>query len=236
LDAYPADVAAGDLFRGASGAVAAKWHQVANGLVGPSDEGFAASVPGLPGCWSQGATEAEAIENIRAAIATRIGYSYDFGKEAIMLMNQNTYNNFINNANSADLAGKRASYGQTYQSVGNLNDLLAADNLPQILVYNESYLATPSSTPTLLIPDGKVVICGKRKTGRSLGNFTVTRNANHPDMAAAPYLWIVDPFQAASGNILPSSGSIPRTIEVHRGFNGGVKLPFPGGIYVLTAY
>lgn len=33
-----------------------------------SDEGFAASVPGLPGCWSQGATEAEAIENIRAAI------------------------------------------------------------------------------------------------------------------------------------------------------------------------
>ncbi len=34
-----------------------------------SDEGFAASVPGLPGCWSQGATEAEALENIRAAIA-----------------------------------------------------------------------------------------------------------------------------------------------------------------------
>lgn len=34
-----------------------------------SDEGFAASVPGLPGCWSQGATEAEALENIRVAIA-----------------------------------------------------------------------------------------------------------------------------------------------------------------------
>lgn len=33
-----------------------------------SDEGFAASVPGLPGCWSQGATEAEALENIRVAI------------------------------------------------------------------------------------------------------------------------------------------------------------------------
>ena len=33
-----------------------------------SDEGIAASVPGLPGCWSQGATEAEALENIRAAI------------------------------------------------------------------------------------------------------------------------------------------------------------------------
>ena len=33
-----------------------------------SDEGFSASVPGLPGCWPQGATEAEAIENIKVAI------------------------------------------------------------------------------------------------------------------------------------------------------------------------
>jgi predicted RNase H-like HicB family nuclease len=33
-----------------------------------SDEGFSVSVPGLPGCWSQGASEAEAIENIKNAI------------------------------------------------------------------------------------------------------------------------------------------------------------------------
>jgi len=33
-----------------------------------SDEGYSASVPGLPGCWSQGATEQEALENIRDAI------------------------------------------------------------------------------------------------------------------------------------------------------------------------
>lgn len=33
-----------------------------------SKEGVAASVPGLPGCWSQGATEPEALENIRSAI------------------------------------------------------------------------------------------------------------------------------------------------------------------------
>lgn len=33
-----------------------------------SDEGFAVSVPGMPGCWSQGTTEAEAIENIKDAI------------------------------------------------------------------------------------------------------------------------------------------------------------------------
>lgn len=33
-----------------------------------SDEGYSVSVPGLPGCWSQGATETEAIDNIREAI------------------------------------------------------------------------------------------------------------------------------------------------------------------------
>jgi predicted RNase H-like HicB family nuclease len=34
-----------------------------------SDEGFSVSVPGLPGCWSQGATEQEALQNIQDAIA-----------------------------------------------------------------------------------------------------------------------------------------------------------------------
>ncbi|MBM4127756.1 MAG: type II toxin-antitoxin system HicB family antitoxin [Nitrospira sp.] len=33
-----------------------------------SEEGFAVSVPGLPGCWSQGTTEQEAIQNIQDAI------------------------------------------------------------------------------------------------------------------------------------------------------------------------
>ncbi len=33
-----------------------------------SDEGYSVSVPGLPGCWSQGQTEAEALANIELAI------------------------------------------------------------------------------------------------------------------------------------------------------------------------
>ena len=33
-----------------------------------SEEGFAVGCPGLSGCWSQGATRQEAIENIREAI------------------------------------------------------------------------------------------------------------------------------------------------------------------------
>ena len=33
-----------------------------------SEEGYSVSVPGLPGCWSQGADEREALENIKDAI------------------------------------------------------------------------------------------------------------------------------------------------------------------------
>lgn len=33
-----------------------------------SDDGYSVSVPGLPGCWSQGETEDEAIDNIKDAI------------------------------------------------------------------------------------------------------------------------------------------------------------------------
>ena len=33
-----------------------------------TDEGNSVSVPGLPGCWSQGATEEEALQNIQDAI------------------------------------------------------------------------------------------------------------------------------------------------------------------------
>jgi len=33
-----------------------------------TEEGFSVSCPGLPGCWSQGESEEEALENIRDAI------------------------------------------------------------------------------------------------------------------------------------------------------------------------
>ena len=34
-------------------------------VLNESEEGFSVSCPGLPGCWSQGATEEEALEIFR---------------------------------------------------------------------------------------------------------------------------------------------------------------------------
>ena len=42
-------------------------------VVHPSEEGFAVSCLGVPVCWSQGVTEAEAQENIEDAIREYLG-------------------------------------------------------------------------------------------------------------------------------------------------------------------
>ena len=34
-----------------------------------TEEGYSIWVPGLPGCWSQGKSEAEALENVKDAIS-----------------------------------------------------------------------------------------------------------------------------------------------------------------------
>jgi predicted RNase H-like HicB family nuclease len=47
-----------------------------------TEEGYSVSCPGLPGCWSQGDTEEEAIENIRDAIKEYLGAIDDLVKNA----------------------------------------------------------------------------------------------------------------------------------------------------------
>ena len=45
-------------------------------VLNKTDEGYSVSCPGLPGCWSQGETESEAIENIRDAIQEYLAAVY----------------------------------------------------------------------------------------------------------------------------------------------------------------
>jgi predicted RNase H-like HicB family nuclease len=47
-----------------------------------SDEGYSVCVPGLPGCWSQGATESEALANIEEAIREYVDVARDLMKDA----------------------------------------------------------------------------------------------------------------------------------------------------------
>jgi predicted RNase H-like HicB family nuclease len=46
-----------------------------------TEEGYAVWCPGLPGCWSQGATEEEALDNIKDAIETYLATIEELTKD-----------------------------------------------------------------------------------------------------------------------------------------------------------
>lgn len=48
----------------------------------PSEEGYSVTVPGLPGCCSQGATEAEALANVAEAIREYLEVAAELAAEA----------------------------------------------------------------------------------------------------------------------------------------------------------
>ena len=50
----------------------------------PSEEGVSVSVPGLPGCWSQGQSEEEAVENIRDAIREYLSVRDELLRNAVV--------------------------------------------------------------------------------------------------------------------------------------------------------
>src|SRR6188474_1401500 len=85
------DVPAADLTRGhkqwlrprATGMIWARGRAMKyNVKIKKTDEGYAVWCPGLPGCWSEGKTEAEALENIRDAIAQYLAAADELSKDA----------------------------------------------------------------------------------------------------------------------------------------------------------
>lgn len=49
-----------------------------------SEEGYSVTAPGLPGCWSQGVTEAEALANIADAIREYLDTEIDEPEGAVI--------------------------------------------------------------------------------------------------------------------------------------------------------
>ena len=46
-----------------------------------TEEGISVWVPGLPGCWSEGATEEEALDNISDALAAYLSVAEELATE-----------------------------------------------------------------------------------------------------------------------------------------------------------
>jgi hypothetical protein len=171
--------------------------------------------------WATSAT-ATPIANFQAVqqLGMAAGHSVDLGAGAIVYMNSVTSNRMLNNANAADLSGRRITAGNTPNNLADVNRYYAAQNLPQVQVYDGGYQTVPTVGATVgpfvkFIPDGKAVVVGKRTSGARVGEYFKTRNASN-GLRPGSYAYTIDRANGVNGE-----KRTPANIERHRGHNGG---------------
>jgi hypothetical protein len=168
--------------------------------------------------WGTYAT-ATPFADIRALALKYRGKSVDFGKGARLYINRTTLNNLLLNQNAADAYGRRLPAGATINQLDEAQSILTANDLPQIAPYDGGYI-DETGTFQLFIPDNKGVLVGRRTNGASLGEYRMTVNANNPNLEPGAYTRVID----------RGEDTVPRTIEVHDGHNGGPLIYFPSAI------
>lgn len=167
--------------------------------------------------WGTPAT-ATPFADIRALRLKYRGKSIDF-KGGRLYVNATTINNLLLNTNASDAFGRRLNTGETINKLSDVNMILKANDLPEIIEYDGGYL-NESGTFVNLIPDNKGVLIGKRTNGASIGEYRMTINANNPRNEPGAYTRVIDRGET----------SVPRRIEVHDGHNGGPVMYFPSAV------
>lgn len=191
---------------------------------------FTSTVP-----WSTAATATPLLDFRNVKLLHR-GHSVSFGAGARAWMNQTTFNRMVMNTNSADLYGRRVTGLATANSLGQVNQLLTGDDLPEIVVYDEFYLTDgPAVTPpgitnpnpteafNLFIPNNVVIVIGRRPSGQRVGEYRMTRNAENPNAAPGAYT-----------KVIVHEDVVPMSIDVHDGHNGGPVIMYPSSVVVMT--
>lgn len=180
---------------------------------------FAAST-----AWSNYTTSTP-LADMQAIALIPFGQSVDTGPNAELVMNRKKFNQLTLNRNSNDFWGYRNAYGATVgNSLEAINSILMAQGLPKIRIYEGLYAAdngTATGSYTRYMLDNTAVLFAKRTSGAKTGAFAITWNAQ--SQAAAPYTFVKDRKE-----------EVPRTVEVHDGFNGGPLIEYPGTIVVAT--
>jgi hypothetical protein len=178
---------------------------------------FTSAVP-----WATVAT-ATPLADFRSAQLLGRGRGVDFGAQAVAYMNRTTWNSFIANQNNADLYGRRQAGFGTFNNITQVNELLQGDDLPAVKIMDRGYLSAPG-TFVNFIPNNKVVLVGKRMGARKLGSFALLRNINELDTGVGMYERVIDRGET----------DIPRKIEIHLGWNGGIRINYPSSIVIMT--
>ncbi len=191
----------------------------ANGQLMHSDT-FPLQTASASVAWATVATAAP-IGDFRALKLKQRAKGVSFGRKALAFMNTKYLNYMLNNTNAADIGGRRIANGSNYNSLADVNAILLANDLPQIVEYDEGYL-DDTGTFVPFCPDNKVVVVGARNTGVRVGKYQMTRNAVSGSPGA--YTKVID----------RSDETVPPIVEVHDGHNGGPAIEFPGSVVILT--
>lgn len=162
------------------------------------------------------------LADLRAVQLKARGYSVDFGRGAVGYANRKTINKLLSVTNVADIGGKRVASGATFNTLEDFNAIFLDSDLPTLVSYDEGYF-TDAGVFTQFIPDDVVVIVGKRPAGQTVGEYQMVRNANNADLAPGPYTKVID----------RGEDTVPRTIEVHDGHNGGIAMFYPSAVVIL---
>lgn len=177
---------------------------------------------GIP--WSD-QDNATPIQDFRCIQLLGRGTSASFGPEAVAYMNRVTANCLMRNRNPNDLGNLQitACCELALFGMDAINRKMAANGLPRFEVYDEGFVDESGNFHTY-IPDGRVIIMGRRPGDVPLGNYWMTRNMLGCSVDAGFYTMINDNCQ---------TGGVPRKITITDGHNGGPAVHYPRAVVSL---
>lgn len=160
---------------------------------------------------------------------------------AIAYMNQVTANWLLENQNANDIKGfQNSNFVQLPYSVEELNKVLSIRGLPTIVVYDEGWV-DESDNLTQFIPDGEVIVVGKRKKGQKVGDFMATPSLHRSKngQPAPGYFSIIEvngqPSERVGAISLDQLGMAKNPkVEITGGIYGGTRLIYPKSVIKFT--
>jgi hypothetical protein len=177
--------------------------------------------------WSTAASGTPLLD-LRTIRATKgIGKGLNFGRGAMAIMNSVTSQYMLDNSNAADLGGKTTLNGGTLNDMGDVNRILAGNDVPTIMEYNEGYY-DDNNTWQYYVPTDKVIVVGARRNGEQIGEYIKTR---HMIDGGGVGSWM---FSKDFVNGINAPKEVPSRYEIHAGHQGGPVLYHPGAVVVAS--
>lgn len=173
-------------------------------------------------------TDSAPLATLRALPVKYRGSSATFAEGTVYYMNRTTLNALLENRNPNDIGKGALSACCNTVTLDYINAQLAAQGLGKIVVYDNRYVDEEGGVH-LFIPDGFVVVVGRRPDTTRPGSYYLTRSTNAClQVASAKGMWYF--YKDTCGD------EIVRKITVGAGHNGGPILEYPEMVISLQVF